>query len=51
LTSRPVECHADRAVEVAALVVANVIAAIVRFGLYRGWGFRGQPHGQERNAQ
>lgn len=43
--------HAGRVVEVAALVVANVIATIVRFGLYRGWVFRGQPNGQERNAQ
>jgi putative flippase GtrA len=43
--------HAGRAVEVAALVVANVTATIVRFGLYRGWVFRGQPNGQERNAQ
>ncbi len=43
--------HAGRAVEAAALVVANVIATIVRFGLYRGWVFRGQPNGQERNAQ
>lgn len=43
--------HTVRALEVAALVVASVIATIVRFGLYRGWVFRGQPNDQERNAQ
>jgi len=43
--------HTVRALEVAALVVANLIATIVRFGLYRGWVFRGQPNDQERNAR
>src|ERR1019366_6337431 len=39
---RAVVPHAGRATEVAALVLANLIATIVRFGLYRGWVFRGQ---------
>jgi putative flippase GtrA len=43
--------HASRATEVAALVLANLIATIVRFGLYRGWVFRGQPRPRERNSQ
>ena len=36
---------------VAALVLANLIATIVRFGLYRGWVFRGQPRPRERSSQ
>ena len=43
--------HASRATEVAALVLANLIATIVRFGLYRGWVFRGQPRPRERKSQ
>jgi putative flippase GtrA len=30
-----------RAAEVAVLIAANLVAAVVRFGLYRGWVFRG----------
>jgi putative flippase GtrA len=41
--------HPGRAAEIAALVVANVLATIVRFGLYRGWVFRRRPAAQERN--
>jgi putative flippase GtrA len=41
--------HPGRAAEIAALVVANVLATIVRFGLYRGWVFRRRPGAQERN--
>jgi putative flippase GtrA len=36
-TARP-----GRAVEVAVLVAANLVATVVRFGLYRAWVFRGQ---------
>jgi putative flippase GtrA len=43
--------HASRAVEVAVLVLANLIATIVRFGLYRGWVFRGQPRDPERSSR
>lgn len=43
--------QAGRATEVAVLVLANLIATIVRFGLYRGWVFRGQPHHPERSSQ
>jgi putative flippase GtrA len=42
--------HPSRATEVAALVLANLIATTVRFGLYRGWVFRGQPRPRERNS-
>ena len=42
--------HASRAIEVAVLVLANLIATIVRFGLYRGWVFRDQPHSPERSS-
>jgi putative flippase GtrA len=35
--------QAGRVAEVMVLVVANLIATIVRFGLYRGWVFRDQP--------
>jgi putative flippase GtrA len=40
-----------RGAEVAVLVVANLIATIVRFGLYRGWVFRGQQRGRERSSR
>jgi putative flippase GtrA len=43
--------RAGRGAEVAVLVVANLIATIVRFGLYRGWVFRGQPRGRERSSR
>jgi 4-amino-4-deoxy-L-arabinose transferase-like glycosyltransferase len=33
----------SRSAEIAALVIANVLATIVRFGLYRGWVFRHRP--------
>jgi putative flippase GtrA len=46
--------HADarpgRATEVSVLVAANLLATIVRFGLYRGWVFRGSAHGGRRPA-
>jgi putative flippase GtrA len=48
---RAVFPHASRAAEITALVLANVIATIVRFGLYRGWVFRGQRSDPERSAQ
>jgi len=41
----------SRSDEIAALVIANVLATIVRFGLYRGWVFRHRPGGQGRNSQ
>jgi putative flippase GtrA len=47
---RAVVPHAGRATEVAALVLANLIATIVRFGLYRGWVFRGQRPSPERSS-
>ena len=40
--------HASRGVEVAVLVLANLIATIVRFALYRGLVFRDQPNDKER---
>jgi len=43
--------HASRATEVAVLVLANLIATIVRFGLYRGWVFRGQRRPPERSSR
>jgi putative flippase GtrA len=43
--------HASQAAEVAVLILANLIATIVRFGLYRGWVFRGQPSHPERNSR
>jgi putative flippase GtrA len=46
--------HADarpgRATEVSVLVAANLLATIVRFGLYRGWVFRGSARGGRRPA-
>ena len=46
--------HADarpgRATEVSVLVAANLLATIVRFGLYRSWVFRGGSHHQNRNS-
>ena len=57
LTSRALDVlhavvpHASRVTEVAALVLANLIATIIRFGLYRGWVFRGQPRPRERSSQ
>jgi putative flippase GtrA len=42
--------HASRGAEIAALVIANVIATIVRFGLYRGWVFRRRPGDAERST-
>jgi len=43
--------HARRGTEVAVLVLANLIATIVRFGLYRGWVFRGRPDNPDRSSQ
>jgi putative flippase GtrA len=43
--------QASRGTEVAVLVLANIIATIVRFGLYRGWVFRGQSHNPDRSSQ
>jgi len=43
--------HASRAAEVAVLILANLIATVVRFGLYRGWVFRSQPSHPERNSR
>jgi putative flippase GtrA len=46
--------HADarpgRVTELSVLVAANLLATIVRFGLYRGWVFRGSAHGGRRPA-
>jgi len=46
--------HADprpgRAAEVSVLVAANVLATLVRFGLYRSWVFRGGSHHLNRKA-
>ena len=44
-TARP-----GRVTEVSVLVVANLLATIVRFGLYRSWVFRGGSHHQNRNS-
>jgi putative flippase GtrA len=35
-----------RAIEVAVLVAANLVATVVRFGLYRAWVFRGNTGGR-----
>jgi putative flippase GtrA len=47
--------HADpapgRAAEVSVLVAANLLATIIRFGLYRSWVFRGGSHHQNRNSK
>jgi putative flippase GtrA len=46
--------HAGRAAEVSVLVVANLIAAMVRFGLYRGWVFRSRsrrPQNPKRSSR
>lgn len=46
--------HADaqpgRAAEVSTLIAANLLATIVRFGLYRSWVFRGGSHHLDRNS-
>jgi putative flippase GtrA len=42
--------HASRAAEVTMLVLANLIATILRFGLYRSWVFRGEPSDHQRNS-
>jgi putative flippase GtrA len=43
--------HSGRGAEVAVLVLANLIATIVRFGLYRNWVFRGRPGNPDRSSQ
>jgi len=47
--------HADarpgRVTEVSVLVAANLLATIVRFGLYRSWVFRGGSHHLNRKAK
>src|ERR1700691_5145724 len=47
--------HADarpaRATEVSVLIAANLLATIVRFGLYRSWVFRGGSHHLNRKAK
>ena len=40
-----------RAAEVSVLVAANLLATIIRFGLYRSWVFRGGSHRQNRNSK
>jgi putative flippase GtrA len=46
--------HADarpgRVTEVSVLVAANLLATIIRFGLYRSWVFRGSTRGGRRPA-
>ncbi len=44
-TARP-----GRVTEVSVLVAANLLATIVRFGLYRSWVFRGSVRGSRRPA-
>ena len=43
--------HPSRAAEVAVLVLANLTATIIRFGLYRSWVFRGQPDYPDRSSR
>ena len=47
--------HADprpaQATEVSALIAANLLATIVRFGLYRSWVFRGGSHHLNRKSR
>jgi putative flippase GtrA len=43
--------HSGRGAEVAVLILANLIATIVRFGLYRNWVFRGRPGNLDRSSQ
>ena len=40
----------SRAAEVAVLVLANLVATVVRFGLYRSWVFRGSARRGRRHA-
>jgi hypothetical protein len=42
---------ASRSAEIAVLVIANVLATIVRFGLYRGWVFRYRLGSPRRSSQ
>ena len=43
--------HPGRAAEVAVLIVANLVATVVRFMLYRGWVFRGARAAHVQPAQ
>jgi putative flippase GtrA len=47
--------HADprpaQATEVSVLIAANLLATIVRFGLYRSWVFRGGSHHLNRKSR
>lgn len=43
--------HPGRVTEVAVLVAANLVATVVRFGLYRTWVFRGHAAGRTRVPQ
>ncbi len=43
--------HPGRATEVAVLVAANLVATVVRFGLYRTWVFRGHAAARTRVPQ
>jgi putative flippase GtrA len=40
----------SRAAEVTVLILANLVATVVRFGLYRGWVFRGSGQAGRRPA-
>jgi putative flippase GtrA len=40
----------SRAAEVTVLILANLVATVVRFGLYRSWVFRGSGPGSRRPA-
>jgi putative flippase GtrA len=44
------DARPGRATEVSVLVAANLLATIVRFGLYRSWVFRGSARGGRRPA-
>jgi hypothetical protein len=44
------DARPGRATEVGVLVAANLLATIVRFGLYRSWVFRGSARGGRRPA-
>ncbi len=42
--------HAGRVAEVTVLVIANLLATVIRFGLYRGWVFRDRPSASQSSS-
>jgi putative flippase GtrA len=42
--------RAGRVAEVTVLVIANLLATVIRFGLYRGWVFRDRPSASQSSS-